>query len=223
MTLRRPSSFDDRPDVVDQRAVDPRLAQVQGHGRGPQSPRALTKPVVGRGVELRDRANAPHPSTDHLLGQKERRELEVSNAEFPILVGSKGRLRNHRHDGARNEVPIRVQAEGKDRLDVQDVLGLLFFGPTSKLVLFCSGRLIMSAMGFCAAFASAAASFSCADKGVASSAAIRGVISVVVKRYRTTRFSLRLGRKDVLPVLLHVHHRPALGRCFVEALVETAD
>ena len=35
---------------------------------------------------------------------------------------------------------------------------VFFRGPTSKLVLFCNGRLIMSAIGFCAALASAAAS-----------------------------------------------------------------
>ena len=40
--------------------------------------------------------------------------------------GCGGRLRNQRHDGARDQVPVGVEMDGVNRLDVEDVLRILF-------------------------------------------------------------------------------------------------
>ena len=114
-----------RPDVVDQHAVDPRVAllELEHHGGRPEAPVLVAEHIVGVGRQLRDRAHAPdQPARAGAGGRQEGRELDVAEAEGAALAGNELRLPDQRHDRARDDVPVLVHLDRDHRLDVEDVL-----------------------------------------------------------------------------------------------------
>jgi hypothetical protein len=72
---------------------------------------------VAVGRQLHDRPHAPNPVTG--LGRREeRREHRVADAVGPVIARIKRRHRDHRHDGAGDEVPVVVRRDRDHWLDV---------------------------------------------------------------------------------------------------------
>jgi len=96
----------------------------------------------------------PTPSRRRACWAKRRRRTECRPVRTRVLRRRVRGLRKHRHDRARDQVPVGVQRHRIDRLDVEQMLGTPS-GPVSKFMLYWNGRLIMFAIGFCAACAEA--------------------------------------------------------------------
>src|SRR5215831_10781657 len=116
-----------RPDVVHQEAVDPRIAllQMQDDERRPETPAVGAELRIRCGGNLDDGTCAPDQAALRIGGRQERGEHGRADAVEARVAREERRLRDDRDDGARDDVPFLRNLDRHDRLDVEDVLGLL--------------------------------------------------------------------------------------------------
>jgi hypothetical protein len=65
--------------------------------------------------------------------------LYVADAVDAVLSGNEAGLRDHRHDGPRNQVPVVVDLDRNDRLDVENVLRLILGPGVERRVVLAAG------------------------------------------------------------------------------------
>src|SRR5215831_1551773 len=124
--------------------------RYQQDGRGTEQHFSLSKNRIRRGWNREDRTDAP----DQFARMGGRHKELLSNVANSIRVAVRYRIRltDHRHDGARDQVPVCVDVQRHDRLNVKHSWVRLN-GPALKFVLLWNGRLTRSAIGFCDCFA----------------------------------------------------------------------
>ena len=76
-------------------------------------------------VGIRSTGPAPQIHLPESLGEKKCGKCRVANAVIPIGAGCGCRLGDKGDDGPGDQVPFVIQSKGQDRLDVEDVLGLI--------------------------------------------------------------------------------------------------
>jgi hypothetical protein len=84
----------------------------------------IAGPVIAVGWHLYEGARTP----DQPILSSRREEpgrLSIAKSVFAVIAGSKPRLRNNRNDGLGDDISLTVKADRYDRVDIQDIPGLL--------------------------------------------------------------------------------------------------
>ncbi|MCY1241206.1 hypothetical protein D9M72_540970 [compost metagenome] len=83
------------------------------------APFLAAEQVVGRSRDQEGRPHTPDDPAFRRLGRREKEALQrIAEAELRAARAGDVVLRRHRQNGSRNDVPVRVQRKGDDRLDV---------------------------------------------------------------------------------------------------------
>jgi len=98
---------------------------MQRHRGWSQPPVVIAERTVGVGWQLGDGTDTPDPALGIARGQKGR-ELRIAEPEGALLPRAQLRLPDQRQDGPGDQVPVLIQRNRDDRLDVQDVLRAAF-------------------------------------------------------------------------------------------------
>src|SRR6516225_949744 len=146
-----------RPDVVNERAVNPRVTVLQmQHNRGrAEAPVLVAELLAAVGRKLRDRPDAPDPFA-RVSRREESGQLHVADAALGAHARVERRHPYHRQDRPRDDIPVLVDRDWDHRLDIEDVLRSPFRAEVEVRVVW-NGRLIRLPTGFCASFASSSA------------------------------------------------------------------
>lgn len=109
----------DTPGDVTHQGSEKQVPLVgQGHGGRPGTPFVCTQRVVRGRRQQKNGSRSPDPFPGVRRGQ-EAREGDIPQSVFAIFAGKQRRLADERQDGTGDQVPVLVEGEGPDRLDVQ--------------------------------------------------------------------------------------------------------
>src|ERR1700742_4268407 len=93
----------------------------QKDGRRTEQRFSLAKNRIGGGRNRKDRTEAPDQRA--WMGRCEKELLSDVANSIRVVVKKRARLTDHRDDGARDQIPIRVDAQRYDGLNVEHFLG----------------------------------------------------------------------------------------------------
>ena len=96
------------------------------HGRGSHGDLAGAEQIIRRGRDAENRSDAPGEAADALGRRQEETLRRIAQPELRSRTGKDVALVNDRNDGPRDEVPVLVDREGHDRLEVHiELLAIL--------------------------------------------------------------------------------------------------
>ena len=119
--VRTLASARKRPDIVGERAEQPMPLYREDDDRRSCTPAMVAEILIGRGRQQECRPDAPDDFA-RLCRREEERGIEISDPELLMARGRQLGLGDHRRDPAGDQVPIRIDRDWNDGLDVEDLL-----------------------------------------------------------------------------------------------------
>src|SRR5262249_17762083 len=95
--------------------------RYQRDGCRTEQPFSLSKNRIGRGRNRKDWTDAADQSA-RMGGRKKELLSNIANS-IRVAVEYRARLTDHRHDGARDQVPVRIDVQRNDWLNIKHFLG----------------------------------------------------------------------------------------------------
>src|SRR6476660_4118324 len=93
----------------------------EGNGGRTEQHLTCSENRIGRGRNRKNGTDAPDQGA--WMGGGEKELLGNVADAIRVVVKKRTRLTDHGHDGARDEVPVRVETQRYDRLNVEHFLG----------------------------------------------------------------------------------------------------